>query len=204
MKKKLALNFKETRDQDLSLLALSIVDKMTNNEHFPGSGHMVTELKQVQDQFRNALVHARSRDVEKVSHKKDIRLIMIKKMKELGEYVLTAAKNEETPLISSGFPLAKHAGETTIHRPDGFKIMTGANEGEIIMQARRVPGAKSYIYQYTREPLTKESVWETIVDTRCKKIITNLPPGVKFVFRMAAVGPKNQVAFTEALRRYVV
>jgi hypothetical protein len=34
-------------------------------------------------------------------------------------------------------------------------------------------------------------------------VIKNLPLGVKFLFRMAAIGSKGQMVYTEILERYV-
>ena len=71
------------------------------------------------------------------------------------------------------------------------------------MQVKRVLGAKTYMYQYTRDPLTEDSQWETVYSTQCKKVITNLPLGVKYLFRMAAIGPRDQIVYTGILNRYI-
>ena len=124
-------------------------------------------------------------------------------MKILGEYVILASQGEETKLISSGFPLTQPGGETVLTKPQRFRISPGRNYGEIIMQVKRVPGAKSYMYQYTSDPLTKDSVWESIGSTRCKAVIKGLPLGQKIWFRMAAIGPNGQVVYTEPVWRYI-
>jgi hypothetical protein len=66
-----------------------------------------------------------------------------------------------------------------------------------------VKGAKAYMFQYARDPLTDESQWETVTSTQRKKVIANLPLGVKFLFRMAAIGARNQVVYTNVLGRHV-
>jgi hypothetical protein len=61
----------------------------------------------------------------------------------------------------------------------------------------------TYTYQYTPDPLTKESDWQIIYGTRCKKVIKDLPLGTKWRFRMGVIGPRNQMIYTEPLARYI-
>lgn len=203
MKKTLALSVNDFSDLELQDIAMKITGGMTNNEHLPKSAAVAKEFGVLVNRFIKATAKAKSRDLVQVSRKNDIRQMLIIKMKELGALVINEANGQLTPLISSGFPLAERVQEVILKDPEGFKVLPGANNGEIIMQVRRVIGAKSYLYQYTPDPLTAGSVWETTPDTRCKKTIANLPLGVKFWFRMAAIGPKNQVVYTRELWRYV-
>jgi hypothetical protein len=203
MKKKLLLNFKETRDSDLGMLAYTVANKMTENERFPDSGMLIIELHEITRQFQSAVIDARSRDMEKVAIKNSIRVLLIQKLKQVGEFVKTESKGEEGHLLSSGFDLYKPVDEVVIKAPANFKIKPGPNPGEIIMQVSRVKGARSYLYQWTPNPVTSESIWQSIPDTRCKKTITRLPLGIDYAFRMAAVGSRNQLLYTNILSRYI-
>lgn len=203
MKKKLSLNFKETTDSDLASLALTVANKMTENEHFPDPDMLIIELQEIGKQFFQAVTDAKSRDLEKIAYKNNLRVLAIKKLKQVGEFVLTHAAGRELPLITSGFTLIKWEDEIILKSPEDFKIMPGRNPGEMILKVRRVKGARSYLYQWTPAPLTKESIWESIADTRCKKVISKLPLGVNYLFRMAAVGSRNQIIYTQPLSRHV-
>lgn len=203
MKKKLSLNFKETTDSDLAQLAFAVAEGMNDNEHFPDPDMLIIELREIGNQFLHAVADAKSRDLEKIAIKNDLRVLAIKKLKQVGEFVLTHSAGRELPLITSGFTLIKPVGEIILKSPEDFKIMPGRNPGEMILKVRRVRGARSYLYQWTPAPLTKESVWESIADTRCKKVISKLPLGVNYLFRMAAVGSRNQIIYTQPLSRYV-
>lgn len=203
MKKKLSLNFKETTDSELAQLAFTVANKLTDNEHFPDPNMLIIELQETGKQFFDAVVDAKSRDLEKIAYKNKLRIIAIKKLKQVGEFVLTHSAGKELPLITSGFTLIKPVGELIMKSPEDFIIMPGRNPGEMILKVSRVRGARTYLYQWTPAPLTKESVWESIADTRCKKVISNLPLGVNYLFRMAAVGSRNQIIYTQPLSRYV-
>jgi len=205
MKKKLSLNFKETRDEDLNMLAYAVATRMTDNEHFPDPGLLIIELFEIRNQFHEALIGAHSRDLQKVAYKNNVRALLIKKLKEVGEFVLTHTAHSKAglPLVSTGFDLIKTEDEISLKSPKDFKILPGPNPGEMILKVSRVRGARSYLYQWTPAPVTKESVWESIADTRCKKVIKGLPLGINYCFRMAAIGSRNQIIYTEPLSRYV-
>jgi hypothetical protein len=203
MKRKINLNFKDIHDSDLNMVAHRVAEKMKDNEYFPDPGFLVIELNELCPQFNKAVAHVGSRDMEKIAHKNNLRGLLIKKLKEVGDFVIKEAKGAELPLISSGFPLIKPVDEIILGSPEDFKIMPGPKPGEIIMKVNRVKGARSYLYQWTPAPLTNESVWESIADTRCKKVISKLPLGVNYFFRMAAIGSRNQIIYTKPLSRYV-
>jgi hypothetical protein len=203
MKRKINLNFKDIYDPELNMLAFRVAERMTNNTYFPDPGFLVIELNELCPQFNKALAHVGSRDMEKIAHKNNLRALLIKKLKEIGDFVIKEAKGEELHLISSGFPLIKPVDEVILDTPRNFSIMPGPKPGEMILKVSRVKGARSYFYQWTPAPLTNESVWESIPDTRCKKIITGLPLGVNYLFRMAVIGSRNQIIFTKPLSRYV-
>src|SRR5689334_20365026 len=203
MKRKLALNFKETKDSDLYGLADCVVQKMTDNEHFPDPGMLIIELKETKEQFKDAMTDAALKDRLKITYKNNVKVNLIKKLKEVEAFVLTESNGAELPMITSGFSLYKPVDEITLKKPALFRITPGKNPGEMIMQVRRVKGARSYLYQWTPFPITSESVWESAVDTRCKKVISKLPLGVNYCFQMAAVGAHKQILYTDPLYRYI-
>lgn len=52
------------------------------------------------------------------------------------------------------------------------------------MQENRVPGAKSYLYQYITEPVTAESVWENSNGTVSKTVFKNLQSSDRYYVRI--------------------
>ncbi|MFL5745527.1 MAG: hypothetical protein ACJ751_12730 [Niastella sp.] len=103
MKKKLVLNFKETRDPDLGMLAYTVANKMTDNECFPDPGMLIIELHEITRQFQSAVVDAMSRDMEKVAIKNSIRILLIQKLKQVGNFVITESKGAETLFVKQWF-----------------------------------------------------------------------------------------------------
>lgn len=203
MKKIISLNFKEVNDPDLNMLAFCVAEHMDGNEHFSDPGMLIIELKELGTQFNKAVADVGLRDMAKIAYKNNVRALLIKKLKEVGEFVIRESKGAELPLISSGFTLIKPVDEVILASPANFKIMPGPNPGEIIMKVNRVKGARSYLYEWTPAPLTSESVWQAIGDTKCKKVIKGLPLGVNYFFRMAIIGSNSQIIYTKPLSRYI-
>ncbi len=197
------LNFKDTRDSDLAVVGYRVAERMTGNENFSDPGLLIIDLQELAQQFQHALSEALSRDREKIAVKNNIRVLLIERLKQVGEFVIRESNGDAVALLSSGFRLYKEDDEVVIKAPANFRIKPGPNPGEIIMQVSRVIGARSYLYQWTRNPVTAESVWESVADTRCKKTITKLPLGIDYAFRMAAVGSRNQLRYTNILSRYI-
>lgn len=203
MERRLGLNFKETKDADLYVVAYRVYTKMIENDNFPDPGMHIIELGELMKQFETAMSEAGSGDRVKISIRNDVRELLVKKLKRIGEFVQNEANGAEALLYSSGFSLVKHWDEIYLHSPGEFKILPGPNPGEIIMKVRAVKGARSYQYEWTPAPASPESKWESITDTRCKKTISGLPLGVNYCFRMAVVGARSRVIYTEVLSRYI-
>lgn len=203
MNKKLSLNIRKHKDGELNIYAMYILHSLTDNEHFPDVGPLLEPIRETGDQYQKALYTALNGDIVNISIKNDLREKLIMLLRELGEWIQKRSNGADTPLITSGFLIAKPKDEIQLVEPEDFRILPGKNSGEIIMRVKRVIGAKAYLFQYTPDPLTPESKWEIISCTTCKKTITNLPLGVKYLFRMAAIGPRDQVVYTNILSRYI-
>lgn len=203
MKRRLTLNFKGIRDPDLSLLAFTVQSKMNGNEKFPDPGMLIIELSEITRQFDQAMIDASNGDREKIAIRNNVKALLIKKLKQVGEFVKKEANDKEELLLSSGFDLTQPVDEIKLKHPNDFQILPGSKPGEMILKVRGVKGARSYMYQWTPAPVTPQSIWQSIAGTRCKKVITNLPLGQDYCFRMAAVGARNQIIYTQVLNRYI-
>lgn len=203
MSRKLALSFRKLNENDLVGLALAVVDKLDNNERFPEAKPMLAPILETATQLRLAVSEASLGDSLKIIIKNDFKEKLIALLREIGDWIERHSNGDELALISSGFKLARPRKEISLQNPVEFIILPGKNMGEIIMQVKRVNGAKAYVYQYTPAPLTDNSKWETISSTKRKIVLKQLPLGVKYLFRMAAIGARNQVVYTGTLFRYI-
>ena len=62
-------------------------------------------------------------------------------------------------------------------------------------------GATAYVYEITPSPLTEQSAWESSMNTVSKKMFTALESGKEYNCRVAAVGIKEQVVYSEVVSR---
>lgn len=209
MSRKLALNFRNLSDPDLYGMATLVVGKLTNNDNFPDAEPLLPPIRETAGQFLQAMSDASLGDMYHILIKNGLKEKLIGLLRALGEWVEKKSNDIDSPngieavLCSSGFRMAKPRSEVELQNPTEFCVLPGKRNGQIILQVKRVKGAKAYMYQYTRDPLTDESKWETINSTQRKLVISNLPLGVKFLFRMAAIGPRNQIVYTEIMFRYI-
>jgi hypothetical protein len=203
MNKKLSLNIRKHKDGELNIYAMYIIHCLTDNEYFPDVKPLLAPIRETCDQYQKAMYTSLNGDILNINIKNDLREKLILQLRELGEWIQKRSNGAETSLIASGFLIAKPKDETELAQPEEFRILPGKNNGEIIMRVKRVIGAKAYLFQYTPDPLTPESKWESVYGTTCKKTITNLPLGVKCLFRMAAIGSRDQVVYTNILTRYI-
>lgn len=203
MNKKLSLNIRKHKDGELNIYARYILHSLTDNEYFPDVAPLLVPIRETSDQYQTALYSAFNGDIININIKNDLREKLILQLRELGEWIQKRSNGNNTTLTTSGFLIAKPKDDIELAEPEEFRILPGQNNGEIIMRVKRVIGAKAYLFQYTPDPLTPESKWEIIFGTTCKKTITNLPLGVKFLFRMAAIGPRDQIVYTNILSRYI-
>ena len=64
-------------------------------------------------------------------------------------------------------------------------------------------GAVGYAYQYTQDPITENSAWQTVVGTSRKVVFAGLESGKKYWCRVIVIGTKGQGVFSTPISRVV-
>ena len=203
MNRKLALNFRQYNDSELDEIAYYICDSLRNNEDWLEIQTLLPPIEATLIKFQHYRSEARGGDTNMIIVKNDLKEKLISLLRELGETIQLKAKGDEWLMIRSGYDLAKPPKKTNLEKPEEFKVLPGHMNGQIILQAKRVKGAKAYLYKYTRGPVDNNTQWETITSTKRKIVISNLPLGIQFFFQMAAIGSRNQVAYTNIVPRHI-
>ncbi|AXY73365.1 hypothetical protein D3H65_04950 [Paraflavitalea soli] len=199
---RLKLDFVRLSDPELEIKAQAIVAAMTDNTYFTTPVPALTVVNSHITAYATALSKALTRDKAEVANKNLMRSLLEKTLMDLAGYVTFTSGGSEAALVSSGFDLAKPAANLPpISVPDNFSVGNGVNEGEVVSSVDRVTGARSYIHEYTADPLTPTSEWTQQFTTVRKATITDLEPGKKYWFRVAAIGPRQQIAYTNVQLR---
>jgi len=201
---KLRLSFARS-DSDLDTMAQNVIAKMTNNANFPSPNPKLEDVVKVSQTYTSLLVDAKNRDRAKVALKRSARNELTEMLRSLANYVMSVAKGDEAILASSGFVLVKkRTAAPALTNPQKFVVRPGLNKGEILTMIERIPGARSYVHEYTLDPLTDASVWTRIASAYRDNLFTNLQSGKTYWFRVAAVGINEQLVYSATLSHIVL
>jgi hypothetical protein len=192
-------------DSDLDTVAQNIIAKMTNNPNFPNASPKLEDVIKASQTYTSLLVDAKNRDRAKIALKRSAKNELTEILTALANYVMSVAKGNEAILTSSGFVLAKKRGSAPLLiNPQKFVVRPGLNKGEIATEVERIPGARSYVHEYTLDPLTDASVWTSVASAYRKHLFTNLQSGKTYWFRVAAVGPNGQIVYSASQAHIVL
>jgi hypothetical protein len=119
-------------------------------------------------------------------------------------YVLYTCAGDRAKAISSGYSVAKPPSPAPeVTKAENQKLENGLNAGELKYSFEKVPGARSYIYQMTQEPLTENSDWTNHMGTKRKFLFAGLESGKRYWVRVAAIGSGGQTVYSDPLSRLV-
>jgi hypothetical protein len=201
MKNKITTGFESLTDPGFETKASDICASMSSNPNFATTIPALTDVTSQLQAYSAGLTAAQSKDRNAVATKNQLRENLTDLLTQLGSYVMAVANGDKAKLISSGFDLAKEGESTPLSKPDNIQLTDGKNAGELIVKVTAVKGAKSYVHQYTSDPLTPNSDWAQVITTTSKYTIKNLSSAQKYWCRVAAVGSLNQVVYSDAVSR---
>lgn len=202
-KNRLKTGFDPLSDSDFQTKSESIYASMLSNPNFPTPTPDLPTIQGAISDYSDALTLAQNRNKNAVAVKNQMRDALTAALIQLANSVMTTANGDKTMLISSGFDLAKEGETTPIVKPDSIMLTDGLNAGELVVKIPAVAGAKGYGPQYTTDPLTADSQWTQFMTTTCKYTFKNLVTSKRYWCRVAAIGPYNQVVYSDAVCRVV-
>ncbi|MEN9571820.1 MAG: hypothetical protein RL172_3051 [Bacteroidota bacterium] len=203
LKQKISLSFLKLSDADLLTKAQHIASSITGNPAYPDATAMLTELQSINNSYAQALVVAAGLGRNNIAEKNQLRQQLQDVLYRLGSYVLFAANNNTTVLISSGYTLTKDREPTHLASPGLIYVANGNSSGELeVGLQQRTPGASSYLFQTCYEPPTDDTVWISTPSSRIKHTFTNLQPAKQYWFRVVVAGRDGQMAFSNVITQY--
>ena len=200
---KISNEFTRGRDGDLLNTSGKVRQDMTNNVLFPNPSPPLAELQQAEEEYRVALYNAAGRDTVLVSIKNDKRAVLRAILTRLAEYVSSVAKGDRTVLLASGFTLQRGKGDATTLKQITQLLVDTETPEQAVVSVKRVDGARAYNHQYTIGAVTSESQWISKTITEPSYTFTGLQPGVKYAFRVIAIGPGEQSVHSPIVSRYI-
>jgi hypothetical protein len=195
--KKINLGFSRYTDAALLVLAQAILAALTGNTFFPTPTPALAAVQTALNDYMAALSASqeggRTNVATKNARKKDLVDLLI----QLGNYVMLTANGDDVMLTSSGFPLTRERQPLPpLEQPEILKIENGINSGELNITIASVFGARTYVYQYAKDPLSDNNDWVSNNSTLVKFSFNNLETGKKYWCRVAAYGRNEQAVYS--------
>jgi hypothetical protein len=200
---KLKLNFFRYTDSGFETKAQLIVQSMTGNTHFPNPLPTMAELEAAIQAYSVTLVNAaglgRINVAEKNQSREELELLLA----QLGLYVMYISMGDVAMLTSSGFDLTKDPEPSQLTNPGNVTLRNGITTGEMTASVKAVRGARSYLHEYTSDPILPESEWESTPSSRSKLTFQGLEAGKKYWVRIAVLGAGEQIAYSPLASMFV-
>ena len=126
--------------------------------------------------------------------------LLDKLMSQLSGYVESVAGDNEELIRRAGMDTRAPAGgpSSTIPAvPPALSATRGDREGDVDCSWDTVSGARSYVIEISPDPPTATSWAHAGVSTKSRSTISNLTPGTRYWFRVAAVGTAGQSGWSD-------
>jgi len=196
--------FKKMSDPTLETRSYQILTAMTGNANFPSPVPTLADMETTIGNFFDALSQCKDGDRLKVAIKNQKREALIDALHLWAAYVLFQSAGDSVKAASSGFRIGKTpAPAPPITKPENFRIENGSNPGELVGKVKREKGVITYLYQYATDAMLTQDNWQSVPCSKSSCIIADLQPGTKYNCRVAAIGPREQIMYSDTVARIV-
>ena len=104
--------------------------------------------------------------------------------------------------ISSGFSIGKQpVPAPPITKPGNLRVLQGDNPGVLVSKVAAVKNATSYMHEYATDAQMAQGNWQKIGCSRSSCMLVDLVSGTKYNVRVAAIGPKDQLVYSDIVAR---
>ena len=190
-------------DARLSILANRIQESLKDNPNFPNPMPAPGDFSKAVQEYWQAMSVAGRFDRTRVSAKNDKKAILVGMLSELASYVEASCQGDKTKLLSSGFDVTGVKSDSQALTPiQQFTVEIGP-PGQATTVVNKVSGARSYIHQYTPDPLTADSVWVSETITERSHTFVNLQSVTKYWFRVIAIGRGRQTVYSPNVSKVI-
>ena len=106
-----------------------------------------------------------------------------------------------------GIPLVKVKGSSKpskLEKPTGVTAVNKGNSGSVEVSVENAPGAGSFVFEYTLDPVTDSSVWTSKGSMTKSYTFHGLPSKTTVWFRVLAVGSHKQELMSDSVSCVVI
>jgi hypothetical protein len=203
MEIRISTKYKHSSDYTLLGLTGRISDSMKDNPKLPDPTPTQAAFEAARQAFETALNKAGRKDRTLLAIKNEKKAVLIELMDQLAEYVTIKSNGDKIILLSSGFDIAGIKNDSQNLPPIAALIVDIGLPGQATTRVNRVAGARSYIHQYTTDPLTPNSVWVSETITERQHTFTGLQSVTRYWFRVIAIGRNRQSVYSPSETRVI-
>lgn len=202
------LTIKEVRQPDVQLMQTGeqIFTKMTaESTLFATPVPTLAALETALISFRNSATEAAYRDTRAIIVRKQKRASLVYLIKELGKYVDTIAKGDDSIILAAGFGLRKPKNYYHGLVPKAKAPLAEPNKigsGRILLRTNPWAGARMYQFQCRLKD--SPHAWVSQLSSKSTCIIEGLEQFKEYEFRVTYIGIDPTPNYSDSTSSYVL
>jgi hypothetical protein len=191
-----SLNLRSLNIGEKLSLARRVYDAMADNPLFPSPDPPLILLTRLTREL------AGQRDSQAIIKNE---VLLGETLSRLSSYVQRISGGSPAIITAAGLNLEYPSGiNGALPIPANLRVTNGRAAQEVLLRCDPVPGAKTYVFQYTPDPLTPSSVWSIgSVSTGHLGTIALPESNHRYWFNVSAVGPAGQGPWSEPVAEIV-
>lgn len=198
---KVKLDFKRLPLAEKIIKTRQLVTNLTSNPDFPTPNPSLAHITAAVDALEAKVVEtqaARQAARALTAEQSDLEDVLDQIIAELGAYIESASGGDERKILSAGVGVRATATATRdITAPAAFSLTEGDHNRELKAHWDRVEGSRSYVLERSPDPPTETSWVHEKVVTTSSTTIGGLTSGVRYWFRVAAIGSSGQSGWSD-------
>ena len=187
---------------DKIAMGKNVFTQMTGNAAFPTPDIALSDLKTATDNLESRYIAALTGGKEATALMHQAEEAWDDRMRRLAMYVDRIANNDAVVIFSAGFNTSKQP--VPAQRPE-LSVEPGKKSGCVLLRRQAVQGARSYVWQYSKNVLPETEAGWTFAQATSKASVelVDLVPITKYWFRVAAVTPQSTSAYNDPVMHVV-
>ena len=197
--------FESMSDAKLYQRSSFVISCITGNSNFEAPDPTLAELTAGLNDFKTGVDNSLTRDSNAILIKNEKRQALIDLLHLEIYYVLYKSRGSRPVAESSGFSFAKaKAPAPPMLKPQNLQVVNSDQSGQMDVSIDSVTGAVAYVYQCIADAALASGNWISTTCSQSKCTITGLTPGTLYHWRVAAVGTKGQILYSDTISRMAV
>ena len=155
------------------------------------------EVDALGTELDDLVVRIKMGDKTLIGRRDTVVLALVTRLTSLALNVSSIAEGSYELLLTTGFQLYKHLSPVgPLSAPKGLTLKATA-QGGIKARIEKVDAAASYLYEWTPDPISESTVWESASITYLSFVINKLQPVTKYSVRVGAVNKMGEVLYCD-------